>query len=74
MLVLFMKTHFLFEFETANQLGFEPGSPGPKAAMLTIELHSFDGKNKVSYFFLSSFISSGRQTNKIHVRTISHKK
>ena len=53
MLVLFMKTQFsilfeivylhkLFEFETAKQPGFEPGSPGPKAATLTIELHSID--------------------------------
>ena len=40
-----MKTQF--EFETANQLGFQPGSPGPKAAMLTIELHSSDKKKSV---------------------------
>ena len=25
-----------------NQPGFEPGYPGPKVAMLTIELHSID--------------------------------
>ena len=31
-----------FEFETANQPGFEPRSPRPKAAMLTIELHSIE--------------------------------
>ena len=30
----------LFQFKTANQPGFEPGSPGPKVAMLIIELHS----------------------------------
>ena len=40
--VLFVKLNFLFEFETANQPGFEPGSLGPKGAMLTIELHSID--------------------------------
>ena len=33
---------FLFDFETANQSGFEPGSLVPKAARLTIELHSID--------------------------------
>ena len=27
---------FDFEFETANQPGFEPGSPRPKAAMLPL--------------------------------------
>ena len=42
MLVFFMKLNFPFEFQTANQLGFEPASPGPKAAMLNIELHSID--------------------------------
>ena len=42
MFVLFMKAQFLFEFETANQPGFEPGSPGTKAATLTIELHSIE--------------------------------
>ena len=44
MLVLFVKLDFRFEFETANQPGFEPRSPGPKTAMLTIELHSIDDK------------------------------
>ena len=40
-LVLFVRLNFRFEFETANQPGFEPGSPGPKLAVLTIEiLHS----------------------------------
>ena len=39
-LVLFVKLNFWFESETANQLGFEPWSPGPKAATLPIELHS----------------------------------
>ena len=33
---------FHFEFEKANQPGFEPGSSGYKAASLTIELHSID--------------------------------
>ena len=33
---------FHFELETANQSGFETGSLGHKAAMLTIELHSID--------------------------------
>ena len=41
-LVLFVKLNFWFEFETVTQPGFEPGSQGPKAAMLTIELHSID--------------------------------
>ena len=46
------KLNFRFEFETVNQLEFEPESLGPKgatltielpkAAMLTIELHSID--------------------------------
>ena len=37
-LLLFKKTQiFLFEFETADQPGFEPRSLWPKAAMLTIE-------------------------------------
>ena len=31
-----------FEFKTANQPGFEPRSPVPKEAILTIELHSID--------------------------------
>ena len=30
------------EFETAKQPEFEPGSPGPKNAVLTIKLHSID--------------------------------
>ena len=38
MLVLFVTLNFLFEFKTANQPGFEPGFPGPKETMLTIEL------------------------------------
>ena len=33
---------FYFEFETANQPGFKPRSPGHKEATLTIELHSID--------------------------------
>ena len=36
------KLNFLYEFETANQPEFEPGSVRPKAAMLTIELNSID--------------------------------
>ena len=36
------KLNFRFEFETANQPGFEAGSLEPKASMLTIELHSID--------------------------------
>ena len=36
------KLNFQFEFEIAKQQGFEPGSQGPKAAILTIELHSID--------------------------------
>ena len=47
MLVLFVKTQFSSEFEAANQPGFEPGSPGPKMTMLTIELHSMDSCFKV---------------------------
>ena len=39
------KLNFQFEFETGNQPGFEPGSPGPKVATLTIELHSIDYNN-----------------------------
>ena len=38
-LKLFMKLNFQFEFKTTNQAAFEPESPGPKAAMQTIELH-----------------------------------
>ena len=34
---------FRFESETGNQLGFEPGFPGPKPATLTIGQHSIDG-------------------------------
>ena len=47
MLVLFMTLNFQFEFETVNQPGFEPGFLGPKAATLTIELHSFDKRQIV---------------------------
>ena len=49
MLVLFIKPQILIwsEFEKTDQLGFELGSPGPKAAMLTIELHS--KKNQLSH-------------------------
>ena len=36
------KLNSWFEFETANQPRCEPGSLLPKAAMLAIELHSFD--------------------------------
>ena len=36
------KLNFRFEFETAHQPGFEPWSPGPKDAKLTIDLHSID--------------------------------
>ena len=42
MLVLFVTLNFQFEFETANQPGFEPGSPGPIAPTLTFELQSID--------------------------------
>ena len=41
-LVLCLKTQFLYEFNTANQPGFKPRSPRPKAATLTIKLHSID--------------------------------
>ena len=44
--------NFQFEFKTANQLGFEPVSLGPKGATLTIELH-FIHKNKL--FILTIF-------------------
>ena len=47
-LVLFVKIHF-FDFERAHQPGFEPRSPGPKAATLTIELHSIDNSRKFLY-------------------------
>ena len=47
MLVLFVTLNFLFEFETANQEVFEPGSLGMKAAMLTIELHPLTGTNLI---------------------------
>ena len=40
--IIHEKLNFQFEFKTANQQGFECGSPGPKAATLTIELHSID--------------------------------
>ena len=40
-------TQFLIEFKTANQLGFELRSPGPKAVMLTIELHSIDPNSDI---------------------------
>ena len=30
------ETQFHFQFETVKQLGFEPGSPAPKAAMLPL--------------------------------------
>ena len=33
---------FDYNLRHTNQPGFEPGSPGPKAAMLAIELHSND--------------------------------
>ena len=36
------RVKFNFWFHTANQLGFVPGFPGLKRAMLTIELHSID--------------------------------
>ena len=36
------KLNFWFEFKTANQQEFEPGSSGPKAAMQTIKLHSIE--------------------------------
>ena len=57
MLLLFVKLNFLFEFETAIQPGFEPRSPGTKAAMLTIELHSIGTakqmlKNEPTFYFL----------------------
>ena len=35
-------TRSLFEFETANKLQFEPGTPGLQAATLAIKLHFFD--------------------------------
>ena len=67
MLVLFLKLNFQFEFKAANQPGFEPGSPGPKAAIQTIKLHSFDTSCKFmvtvlfltlifTFFLSSSFI------------------
>ena len=52
MLVLFVKTQFLIEFQTANQLEFEPGSPRPKVATLTIELHSIDLLIPCLYYFI----------------------
>ena len=39
-LVFLVTLTFQFEFETMNQPGFEPGTSGPQAATLTIELHS----------------------------------
>ena len=39
---IFGTLNFRFEFKTANQPGFEPGSPGLKAARLAIKLHSID--------------------------------
>ena len=47
MLVSLVKLNFLFEFETANQPRFEPGSLGQQAAMLTIGLHSIEDDNVV---------------------------
>ena len=35
-LVLFVTLNFQIKFETVNLPGFEPESPGPKAAMLTV--------------------------------------
>jgi hypothetical protein len=52
MLVLFVTFNFLFEFKTANQPGFELGSLGPKAAKLTIELHSIDRISEIFSFGL----------------------
>ena len=46
-LYYFWKVIFRFEFETANQPGFEPWSAGLKPATLTIELHSIN-----HYFWL----------------------
>ena len=52
--VVHEKLKFQFEFETANQPGFEPRSPGPKMAIQTIELHSIDQK----YYCLSNYCLS----------------
>ena len=55
-----MKLNFRFKFERANQPGFEPGSPIPKEAALTIELHSIDPiKNLKLEFrsFLGEFLN-----------------
>ena len=49
---------FWFEFETANQPGFEPGSPGLKAATLIIELHSIDCNHKTLFVKLYYFSTS----------------
>ena len=40
--IISVKSIFDFEFETANQPGFEPRLAGQKGAMLTIELHSIE--------------------------------
>ena len=42
MLVLFATLNFQYEFGAANQPGFEPGSPGPIMATLTIGPYSID--------------------------------
>ena len=42
MLVLIEQLNFPFEFEARNWPGFEPRSPGLKAARLTVELNSND--------------------------------
>ena len=41
-MVFFVTLNSLLVYETANKVGLEPGSWGPKAAMLTIKLHSID--------------------------------
>ena len=48
MLLLFVTLNFQFEFETANQLGFEPRSSEQKVAIPTIELQSIDKVSKIS--------------------------
>ena len=58
--VLFVKLYFSFEFETANQPGFEPRTLELKAATLTMELHSI--KKLLTFFILNqlciNFITS----------------
>ena len=70
-IVLFAKTQFSIRIETVNQLGFEPGFPGPKVATLTIELHFIDfgyllSKYENSIIYHPCFVDEMLALNTIH--------